>query len=88
MPMSTAASSEKPRFHGKKRPPMVSVDGTTVSFARQLSLARVVRLAGVALAVVREADLLLDERADALVGEEGLGAEEESKWSTRFTPRP
>jgi hypothetical protein len=38
VPMSTAASSENPRFHGKKRLPMVSVDGMTVSFARQPSL--------------------------------------------------
>ena len=37
VPMSTAASSENPRFHGKNRLPMVSVDGMAVAFARQPS---------------------------------------------------
>ena len=37
-PMSSAASSEKPGFHGRKRAPSDRVLGASASFARHLSL--------------------------------------------------
>src|ERR1035441_5861616 len=37
VPMSTAASRLNPRFHGRNRPPMVSVEGMVCWFARQRS---------------------------------------------------
>ena len=76
-PMSNAASSEKPRFHGKKRLPMRQRRRNDRVVREAVVVARVVDVAGVVLPVVRRQDSTLDERPHALVGKEGLAAEEE-----------